>query len=398
MSQHQLPDIYKEAARRAISLNMPFALFAAAGEEYRFFASEPDDAASNLTSDKFPEKDPYFAQPFCTFMHDAVVIPCDLTAEEVLALPLSAEKWPSAELNAVPASTTYPVYYGQVREIKKCMSPKGLRKVVLSRRIACSTDLDPVELADRYFDVLPATFRALYFSQETGLWITATPELLIHASASSADEDVVTHFETMSLAGTRVKDSADEWDEKNCAEHQAVLDFICNVLRDAGLEPEIGNRHEVTFGEVEHICHLISAEGHANVFELLDKLSPTPALAGLPRNMAVKTISRLEIHHRQCYGGLVGTISNSDIKAYVNIRSALLSPDRGPGGSMEVNIFAGGGIMPDSLASNEWREAARKAMPLYRIINSVTPDDITLIPDEWARIDRRNEPTVANEC
>lgn len=397
MSQHQLPDRYKEAARRAISLNMPFALFAAAGEEYRFFASEPDDAASNLISNRFPEKEAFFAQSFCTSMHDAVVIPCDMTTEDVLALPASAEVYPSAELNAVPVSTPYPVYYGQIREIKKRMSPKGLKKVVLSRRIACSTAMDAVGLADRYFASLPATFRALYFTQETGLWITATPELLIEASASS-EEDVVTHFETMSLAGTRAKGSADEWDAKNRAEHQAVLDFICDGLREAGLEPKIGDRHEVEFGDVEHICHLISADGHANVFELLDKLSPTPALAGLPRDIAVKTISQLEIHHRQCYGGLVGTISSSEIKAYVNIRSALLSPDRGPDGTMEVNIFAGGGIMPDSVASNEWREAARKAMPLYSIINSITPDDIAAIPDEWARIESPNKPMAGQKC
>lgn len=390
MSQHQLPDRYKEAARRAISLNMPFALFAAPGEEYRFFASEPDDAASNLISDRFPEKEAFFAQSFCTSMHDAVAIPCDMTADDVLELPSSTEAWPSAELNAVPVSTPYPAYYGQIREIRKRMSPKGLRKAVLSRRISCCTAMDPVELADRYFASLPSTFRALYFTQETGLWITATPELLIKASASP-EEDAVTHFETMSLAGTRSKGSSDDWDAKNRAEHQAVLDFICDALRESGLEPQVGERHEVAFGDVEHICHRISADGHANVFELLDNLSPTPALAGLPRDLAIKTISQLEIHHRQCYGGLVGTISGSSIDAYVNIRSALLSPHHGPDDSMEVNIFAGGGIMPDSVASVEWREAARKAMPLYSIISSI-PDYITQIPGNWERIDNPDAP------
>lgn len=57
----------------------------------------------------------------------------------------------------------------------------------------------------------------------------------------------------------------------------------------------------------------------------------------------------------------------------------------------QVNIFAGGGIMPDSVASVEWREAARKAMPLYSIISSI-PDYITQIPGNWERIDNPDAP------
>ncbi len=131
------------------------------------------------------------------------MIKAELSAEEVVALPSDTEPWPGPELTARPTSTSYANYYAQIRTFRHAIGRRKVTKAVLSRRIVAESTLDPFDLASRYFDLCPGTFRALYFTQETGLWLTATPELLLSAHKDSDDDSPVA-FETMSLAGTRV--------------------------------------------------------------------------------------------------------------------------------------------------------------------------------------------------
>lgn len=386
MTSQEIPSKYKEAAAKAISLNLPFALFAMPGSrEYTFYASTPDDIKYNAIDNEILNVNAFFISRFASPLSAGFMIKDQMSADDVLSLPSDTTPWPAAEISALPTSTTYPNYYGQIRSIRRAIGRHKVNKVVLSRRIAVSTDIDPIELATEYFASLPDTFRAIFFTQETGLWLTATPELLLSAKSDGGDDSPV-HFEAMSLAGTRERECRDAWDEKNSLEHNTVLDFIHHTLQEKGLEPQIHEPESMTFGEVEHLCHRLTAIGHTNVFELLDALSPTPALGGYPVVPAVKIIGETELHNRYCYGGVIGKISETDLRAFVNIRCAHLSPGQAPDGNMMVNIFAGGGIMKQSGARQEWLEAASKAMPLYTLLHPSSPTDISAIPTPWSAI------------
>lgn len=388
MSSITIPDSYIKAAERAFHLNLPFALFAAPeAEHFSFYASRPDESGYNSINEHLFDRPTFFATRFASSLAAGVMVKAEMNADDVLSLPPDTHPWPAPEIRADITSTPYPLYYGQLRKIRKAISQRKLTKVVLSRRISFTTEANPIKAAAKYFESLPNTFRAVYFTQESGLWISATPEILMTAHEKDpGKEESELIFESMSLAGTRRSDIAESWDEKNNQEHNTVLSFINETLRKANLETEIKDAQCIPFGNIEHMCHRITAVGHTNVLELIDMLSPTPALAGFPIDKAVSFISENEIHNRHYYGGVIGFLDPSYIAAYVNIRCCLVSPRRDGTDISDVNIFSGGGIMKDSQAASEWREAAEKAIPLCSVLNQDVCESIRDIPGDWSAI------------
>lgn len=389
------------AARRAIDLNIPFALFANPGEtEYSFFASYPDEEHFNeLTIEGPPHEKAFFVNTFAASLQRSYLI-CDrLSTDDILALPSSTRPLPEPDVTPQYLSTPYPYYYAKVREAKEKIRKRQLSKVVLSRCVNSKTAIHPVDIADRYFALCPDTFRAIYFTQETGLWVTATPELLLEAGTLMPDAADGVILRSMSLAGTRMRSTAgkingdDVWDDKNLEEHRMVLDFIISTMNRFGVKTTVSDAVSVPFGSVEHRRHIIEGridDKPINIYMLLDELSPTPALAGYPVEKAIRFIGENELHNRLCYGGLIGTMSDSGMRLFVNIRCALFGPELNLDGTStrDVNIFAGGGIMSSSLASREWIEAAEKAKPIFSLLDEHA--DISMLterPEGWRELD-----------
>lgn len=206
------------------------------------------------------------------------------------------------------------------------------------------------------FDRFPAAFCHCYYTPATGLWVGATPELLLDCSGG--------RVRTMSLAGTRAAATPGGWDDKNVREQAFVTDFIRDVFRSLYLAPVISEPKTLRYGAIEHICTRIEAEvprGY-DPSALIDALSPTPAVAGLPRDTALAEIVAIEDTPRRCYAGWVAVRSAEGLKAFVNLRCAQLSA----GGWC---VYTGGGITADSDAASEWRETEAKAAPLLDILN-----------------------------
>ena len=235
----------------------------------------------------------------------------------------------------------------------------NLRKVVFSRttcgRIAPDTI---VEKARKYFVRFPEALCFLYYTPATGFWLGASPELLLKSENGG-------RFSTMALAGTRLADGDGPWDKKNSEEHAYVVDFIETAFRDAGLIPETDDRATLRFGRIEHLCTRISAKGDDSAFRnLLERLDPTPALCGTPRDAAREAISRFEAHKRGCYGGYIEfRMPRSETReAYVNLRCARIDRDG------HWCVFSGGGIIESSVVDDEWLESERKAEALVSIL------------------------------
>ena len=83
---------------------------------------------------------------------------------------------------------------------------------------------------------------------------------------------------------------------------------------------------------------------------MIEKLHPTPALGGSPQHTAIEFIRETESVPRGWYGAPVGWIDR-DLNGQfsVAIRSAISQDKR-------VWLYAGAGIVADSIAQKEWDE------------------------------------------
>ncbi|MCC8071625.1 MAG: chorismate-binding protein [Bacteroidales bacterium] len=353
------------AIDRCCSLNIPFAALVAPGERHMtFFASlpDPDNPINKIDVETNPDWEGLAITNFDQFDPPYMVgIEASLSAREILDLPSSTKPFPEADLGPQEYSTPYPAYYVQVHEITTANKREGA-KTVLSRVVAGHTSRPLSAIIQECFTTFPSTFRFVYFTQETGLWIGATPEVLLDYNYSTSE------LTTMSLAGTRpASDSGASWDEKNLVEHDVVTGHIMATLLRANLNPEVYDATPLRYGDVEHLCERIRAKGKVDVFNLIHNLAPTPAVNGFPYFNAQEQILAYELHERYCYGGTLAYKHGQEVNAYVNLRSALLAFE----GQQDIlyNIYCGGGIMPTSVAADEWREAAMKIGPLYQAFN-----------------------------
>ncbi|MDE6582071.1 MAG: chorismate-binding protein [Duncaniella sp.] len=370
---------YNDTIRRCVRHNLPFTLYMAPDtDDVIFFSQRPDEnneCRAELSDPTwngffinfFNNDEPYIAGVAYDYDIDETIAELDYL-ENVEGLYMPADVVPSLK------STTRLQHAAAVRVATDAVRHAG-GKAVVSQMTAVATRKPLHEVMWDYFHKFRSTFRFLVFTPETGLWLGATPELLVRCFPR--DKAVL----SMALAGTMPAEDNSEWSDKNIREHLCVVNHIVNTFESAGLAVELSNPEELYFGPVKHLCTHVAAEGDFDPAPLLYALSPTPAVAGYPdRDKAVELISRIEKHQRYCYTGFVGIKSGDDIEAYVNLRSALIVPCLIDGEDAYVyNIYSGGGIMPDSRADEEWDEVMAKMSPLYSL---VTGDPSTPRPDE----------------
>ena len=92
-----------------------------------------------------------------------------------------------------------------------------------------------------------------------------------------------------------------------------------------------------------------------NILDLVERLHPTPAVGGYPTDRALSIMRELEEIDRGWYAGPFGwTDLDGSGEFAVAIRSALLS------GRM-ASLFAGSGIVADSVPSAEYEETCLEA-------------------------------------
>ena len=195
----------------------------------------------------------------------------------------------------------------------------------------------------------------------------------------TVDQNLV---QSHALAGTRVfKDPADKAEksalslelkttQKDQQEHQIVVDQIKDLLSPVCERISIG---EQDFKQLRHLLHLeTKIEGklkpHINTFQLLESLHPTPALGGAPRRDALSIIEDKEPLHRGGYAApWLWSNLKEEMTAVVGIRSALIHQNK-------VYVFAGAGIVAESIAELEWEETEAKA----KVISTLLTHDVCI--------------------
>jgi isochorismate synthase len=241
----------------------------------------------------------------------------------------------------------------------------SLQKVVLSREeLLDISTFDLVEIYKKLLATYSNAFVYIWFHAEVGLWLGATPETLLNLEGSV--------FKTMSLAGTQVfiENETTIWKSKELEEQQLVTSFIEDQLKNIAINLEIDETETVKAGNLLHLRTKVSGvlKSTSSIKELIRALHPTPAVCGLPREVARNFIFKNEGYDRGFYTGFLGELNlkskRVDKKSsalFVNLRCMKVLNNK-------VAIFVGGGITKDSNPAKEWEETAVKAKTMKRVL------------------------------
>jgi menaquinone-specific isochorismate synthase len=148
--------------------------------------------------------------------------------------------------------------------------------------------------------------------------------------------------------------------DKEIREHQAVSEFILQRLCQLGLKPEQGILSVKQLANIQHLWTPILAELPANLnpLEIVSQLHPTPAVAGVPIDLACEQIQTYEPFERGLYAAPLGWIDyQGNSKFIVGIRSALISGN-------QARLYAGAGIVKGSDPKKEFAEVRLKLQSL----------------------------------
>jgi len=151
-------------------------------------------------------------------------------------------------------------------------------------------------------------------------------------------------------------------DAKNQRENMLVVDDICQRLQGSAHSLDVMPAEILRLRKVQHLRRSIHALlTHADDASCLQRLQPTAAVAGLPRQAAREFITEQEPFDRQWYAGSAGFISLARSEFAVALRSAAVK-------GHELTLFAGAGIVAGSDASQEWQEIENKAAGLRTLL------------------------------
>ncbi len=250
-------------------------------------------------------------------------------------------------------SITYEQYLQLIEDTVHELNHSSTQKIVISRiKEIPNSGVRLDESLKHIHQTYPQAFVYLWYSKENGVWIGASPELLL-------EEENLT-IQTVSLAGTLPKE--EEWTAKEIHEQQVVTDYIVSKLQ--GFKHiQVDGPHTVDAGFFNHLKSFISAEvpHYQAVEETLRQLHPTPAVCGMPKEQAKSFILAHEGYDRKYYAGYFGFKTPTKSQYFVNLRCAQIF-------SNTVKLYVGGGIMPDSDPEKEWKETELKSKTIGNLL------------------------------
>ena len=148
---------------------------------------------------------------------------------------------------------------------------------------------------------------------------------------------------------------------KEREEHQLVKEFLIQRLIDLELTPLFSASPQLLrLANIQHLWTPIRAELRTKIhpLDLVASLHPTPAVAGIPQNLACQKIRSYETFERNLYAAPFGWIDyHGNSEFVVGIRSALLKED-------SARLYAGAGIVAESDSKMETEEITLKFQPL----------------------------------
>ncbi|PEU16514.1 isochorismate synthase [Bacillus sp. AFS019443] len=242
------------------------------------------------------------------------------------------------------------------------MRKGSVQKVVLARelKLVMDQEVDSARVLEALRIGQPDCY-VFSFDYKGACFLGATPERLIRKEGEK--------FTSMCLAGSIGHGNSIEenkqngamllHDEKNSAEHGYVVNMIRDVLNEHCESVNIPQHPGLlTTKNLLHLYTPVEAKGDASLLKMVEELHPTPALGGTPRLEAMKLIRDVELLDRGLYGAPIGWIDDKGNGEFaVALRCGLLSGEK-------ASLFAGCGIVIDSVPQLEYEETSLKFRPM----------------------------------
>lgn len=256
------------------------------------------------------------------------------------------------------------------RAVKLMADDAELRKVVLARclHVESTEDVDVATVLANLIwrDPTAFVFAADLPERDAGVrtLIGASPELLVAKRGR--------HVLSNPLAGSAPRSADPTKDQRRAVallnsakdrhEHAVVVEAVADALRphcrnlSVPTEPEL-----IRTATMWHLSTRVTGEltdPDVPAHRLAADLHPTPAVCGTPTGRAFDTIGRLEPFDRGFYTGAVGyTDAAGDGEWVVTIRCADVA-------GRALELYAGGGVMPESDPEAEFAETSAKLRTL----------------------------------
>jgi len=247
--------------------------------------------------------------------------------------------------------------------VKKMISE--IKKGKISKMIASRTEdfyadnLDISGIYRKMFYNYTNTFRYCFYHPKIGVWIGATPEKLL-----SIEKNV---FQTMAFAGTQKFEGKTDviWQEKEIEEQQIVTDFIVDTLWSESETIKVSKPFTTEAGTLLHIQTDIEAKlrNGFSLKKIIEKLHPTPAVCGFPKDLSKEFILKNEGYNRSFYTGFLGELNlgqNIASEFYVNLRCMEIEDKR-------VRFYIGCGITKESVPEKEFFETVNKSATMKNV-------------------------------
>jgi anthranilate synthase component 1 len=259
-------------------------------------------------------------------------------------------------------------YEEVVRHCQEYIKAGDIFQVVPSQRFRVETSAEPFNIYRVLRVVNPSPF-LFYLNFGSFRLIGSSPEILVRV-----EDGIVT---IRPLAGTRRrgKDEVEDQalaeellsDPKERAEHIMLVDLGRN---DVGRVADFASVQLSEVMKVErysHVMHITSnvtgrlSQGKT-AFDALRAGLPAGTVSGAPKVRAMQVIDEVEPQKRGPYGGAVGYIDfTGNMDTCIALRTLVIQ-------GTTAYIQAGGGVVYDSVPSEEYEETVNKARGLLKAI------------------------------
>ncbi|MDQ0324387.1 menaquinone-specific isochorismate synthase [Rhodopseudomonas julia] len=258
---------------------------------------------------------------------------------------------------ATPDETTWKA---RVAETSAAIRHGRFDKAVLARRLVLrlAEPVDPNRLVDR-LAAYNAGSNIFSLPHGGGHVVAASPERL----AVKKGRDILSD----GLAGTARNAGAAPVDDaaesalfasaKERSEHAIVVDAIAADLED--FCETLERPSAPGFMHLSRVTHLWTPlsgrlKPGVGLLDVAERLHPTPAVSGFPRETALAWLNELGEERDGLYSGVAGWIdADGDGEAAVVLRTAFFA-------GREASLWAGAGIMAQSDPAAEWMETEMK--------------------------------------
>ncbi len=264
---------------------------------------------------------------------------------------------------------TRPEYMEAVEKIRTYITDGHVYQVNLSQRFEMDFEGDSFSLFRDLFKKNPAPFFA-YINAGDHQIVSTSPERFIQRNGDQV--------ETRPIKGTRPRGKTDEEDDqlradlvqskKDDAELSMIVDLLRNDLGKVCAGGSVRVKDHKKVEAYENVYHLVSVvegrlDSHHDSVDLIKATFPGGSITGCPKIRTMEIIDELEPNRRHIYTGSIGYIGfHNSFDLSIAIRTATLV-------NKKMYFSVGGGIVFDSVPSDEFDETLHKGRTLMEVFN-----------------------------